>query len=43
MREKERRKKRRNERRSDIGERKIKKSIVREMREIIKNYYFYKI
>ena len=37
-----REKERRNER-SDTGERKRKKSTVREMREVIKNYFFYKI
>ena len=39
MREKERRK----ERRSDTNERKGKNNTVREMREVIKVYFFYKI
>ena len=39
VREKERRK----ERRSDTSERKGKNNIVREMREVIKIYFFYKI
>ena len=35
-----REKERRNERRSETGERKKKNSTVREMREVIKNYFF---
>ena len=35
-----REKERRNERRSETGERKRKNSTVREMREVIKNYFF---